>query len=85
MKEISFLLDRFKHLQLPDETLRKEALLVVKQLCAIELDLADISFKREVLTISADSVVRNELFLKRHKIQKELARRLGDKAPKEIR
>lgn len=78
-------LERFKKLRPPDETVRLAVIALMGEYCKGDVSLAEVTVKNGTVFVVADPALKSELFLKKRKILGELAKQLGDKAPKDIR
>ena len=81
---ITSFFDRFKKITLPDESVRKTASEVLKEVIGVDIDISCISVEGSVLRIKNNSFIKSEIFLHKEKILQSLKEKLGDQAPKNI-
>jgi hypothetical protein len=81
---ISLLLDRFKNLRIPNESLRKEVQIVLKNIFDEEVGLDDIKIVKGTVHLNIDGPLRSEVLLRKEEILKDLENSLGEKTPKNI-
>lgn len=81
---ISLLLDRFKNLKIPNESLRKEVQTVLKNRFKEEVDLDDIKIVKGTVRLNVDGPLRSEVLLRKEEILRDLETSLGKETPKNI-
>jgi hypothetical protein len=64
---------------------KKQIIEIIKTTTSIQLDEKELSFKDHLMIVTSSPSIRNELFMRKRAILKELEAALGDKAPKDIR
>jgi hypothetical protein len=85
MEQISFFLAKFKNLGLGDAVAKAAFTEVVEKVLGVKLGPESVKLKDGTFFVSADSVVKSELFLKRSKILTELASFLGSVKKHDVR
>lgn len=86
MELIKQFLQRFSNLTLPDDTLKRFFIDLVKQDFNLTLTRDQITVKNKVLIVkNTSSVLKSELFLRKQKIVDRLKEGLGPLAPEDIR
>jgi hypothetical protein len=86
LNTLTALLDRYKHIRPPDETVRICVVDFFKTECGADVDISNISVNRGIVYVNnVEAALKNELFIKKRLFLGELKRALGDKAPKDIR
>lgn len=81
---ISSLLDRFRRLKAPNESVRKEIQKLIKGNFGEEVSLKDIKVVKNKVHLNVSGVLRSEIFLNKEKLLKELVISLNKEAPKDI-
>jgi hypothetical protein len=79
------LFDRFKNLQLPDETLRRLASEIITRECGVTIPIEKISIQNGVLSVDANPRVRSEVFMRRDAILDQLRAVCKERTLKDIR
>ncbi len=77
--------NKLKKFSLPDESLKKEVIKTIKDVCGIEVKKEEINFIRGIVYLKVPQNIKTEIFIKRVYILKNLADSLGGKSPKDIR
>jgi hypothetical protein len=85
MQKLEFLLDRYRHITVPDDTVRTEFVRVVKNILDVEIDKGDVSVRKGVLYVKACPALKSELFMRQNKIMDEMKVLLEKKTPECIR
>lgn len=81
---ISLLLDRFKNLRIPNESLRKEVQTILKKNFDEDVSLDSIKVVKGVVHLNIDGPLRSEILLRKEDILKDLEGFLGQGSPKNI-
>lgn len=68
MQNISNLLERFKKIKIPNETVRKEILEIIKYTTGADVDFKNISVKEGIVYIKLAGAAKSEIFLNKKKI-----------------
>jgi hypothetical protein len=77
MKEISNFFDKFRNVAIKELGKREGIVNVVNKYTNAGIDIKDINIKNSVLTIKANSSLKNEIFLKKKMIIDKLHKDLG--------
>ncbi len=79
-------LEKFKNLKPPKKFTQDETIRIIKDIMGISLEDGDIERKGTAIFIKTkNSTQKSEIFLRKNKIIGELEKKLGSKAPKDIR
>lgn len=76
MFNIGNFLEKFKNITPPDKYVKEVFITVVKSVVGIEIEKEDLDVRNGVIFISADPIVKNEIFLKKSEIMKNLIKEL---------
>ncbi len=85
MIEIKDVLINFEHLLQKGEMRKSIIVDVFKQVLNIDLETKDIDIKNGVLYLNIKPIYKNEIFIKKDKINLALETALGKKSPQDIR
>ena len=77
MKTINSLLDRFKKIQVPNETVRKEFKEIIFDKYSMEIPFSKIKVQNNVIYFSAPSVLKQEILLDKRNILKRINQKLN--------
>lgn len=72
LDNLSAFFKKFDHLRIPNETVRKATAQVIQDEMGIEIDLKTIQFKNGCISITADPLVKSELFLRKTTLLKKI-------------
>ncbi|MFA4890204.1 MAG: hypothetical protein WC587_01025 [Candidatus Paceibacterota bacterium] len=79
-------LEKFKNLKPPKKFTQDETIKIINDILGISLKDGDIEQKGMALFIkSKNPAMKSEIFLRKNKILEDLSKKLGHKAPKDIR
>lgn len=78
-------LSRFKKLGLPNETIRKMAIEVIYNICAVNVSLEDVSYRDGVVYIKLSGAPKSEIYINKQKILKELENKIGNNKITDVR
>ena len=79
-------LNKFRNIKPPKDSVKAEAVLIIKDLFGVLLESKDMNYRSGTLFIkSKDPVLKNEIFIKKAKILELLSKKLGSKSPKDLR
>jgi hypothetical protein len=79
-------LDRFNNLKPPKKFIQSETAQVVKSVASIDINPDEIEERGGIIYIKTkNSSLKNEIFLKKNLILDILQKRIGNKAPKDLR
>lgn len=79
-------LEKFKKLKPPKKFTQDETIKIIKDIMGFSFADGDIEQKGAAIFIKTkNSVQKSEIFLRKNKIIEELGKKLGTKAPKDIR
>ena len=78
MKTINILLDRFKKIKAPDESIRKEFKKIILNKYGIEISYSKIKIQNSIIFFSAPSVLKNEILLDKREIIDKLNKTLKE-------
>ncbi len=81
---IQGLLERYKNLRRPDETVRLAVQRLLKELCGVAVGVEDIELRRGVVHIRAHPVLKTEIALVQKKLLKRLKEEMGESAPTRV-
>jgi hypothetical protein len=84
MIEIKDLLLKFSNLLVSEETKKATIAQVFKETIGLQIESKDIKIKNNILYLNIKPIYKNEILLKRDKINLELEKSLGKKAPQNI-
>lgn len=85
-EKASGFLERFKKIKPPKKFLQEEILKILQDKINFPFKQEDIEIKGNTILIKTDNhSLKNEIFLKREKILNELTKKIGPKAPINIR
>ncbi len=79
MKNISELLQRFKNLKVPNESIRKEFQRIIKERYGFEIDFEAIKYQSSKIFFQAPSVIKQEVQLDKKEIIDTLYKKLNIK------
>ncbi|MFQ5661677.1 MAG: hypothetical protein ACE5F2_00280 [Candidatus Paceibacteria bacterium] len=87
MFNIGNFLEKFKNITPPDKFVKDVLIGVVKDVVNIEIEKENIDVRNGTIFISADPIIKNEIFLKKSEIMQNLTGRLKQykKTIREIR
>ncbi len=77
MKTINTLLERFKKIQVPNDTLRREFKQIVFDRYSIEIPFSKIKVQNNIIYFSAPSVLKQEVILDKKAILASLNKKLN--------
>ena len=77
MKTINTLLERFKKIQVPNDTLRREFKQIVFDRYSIEIPFSKIKVQNNIIYFSAPSVLKQEIILDKKAILASLNKKLN--------
>ena len=78
MKGIRLFLNKFKNLTPPDQFIKKECILVIKELFGIKIKKENLTIKKNISYINTSSTIKSELFIKKQSLLKELSKRISN-------
>jgi len=82
---ISSLLERYKHLRPPNESVRKAVVEILARECKAEITIDNVAVKNKIVYLTLGSSAKMEVFFKKKKILEELKGLLGEECPTDIR
>jgi hypothetical protein len=85
MNNLSHYLEKFKLILLSPGAIKKPILSSILNTTSIELTEKDIEIKDSVIYLKTHPLIKNEIYMRKSLILKELSSLLGVKAPKDIR
>lgn len=85
MDLIKEFLQKFSHLTLPDDTLKRLFVELVDQDFGLKIERSQLMVRNGVLFVNVSPTIKSELYLRKHKILTKLKDTLGSKAPQDIR
>lgn len=85
MIEIKDLLFRVQNILFGEETKRQATLDAIFLVTGIKVSTKDIKIKNGTIFLNIKPIFKNEIFIKKEKILKELEKSMGKNNPKEIR
>ena len=85
MQRIEFLLERYRHLTLPDDAVRSEFVHAVARVLGVVIEKGDVSLRNGTLYVKGSPALKSELFMKRRLLLDEMRGVLEKKAPEDIR
>ena len=77
MKGIKAFLSKFRLLIPPDQFIKKECVLVIKEMFGIEIKKESLSLKNNTIYINNSSTIKSELFIKKESLLVELSKRIS--------
>ncbi len=84
--KIGIFLKKFKDLKTPKKFILDETFKIIQNISGVFFNLKDIEQKGGIIFIKTkNSVKKNEIFINKEKILKELFKKFGLTAPKDIR
>lgn len=84
MFNINDFLIKFKHVTLPNETKRNILSKSIFKILNIDINIKNISLENNTVYIKTNSFIKNEIFLHKNEILKEVRKQLKNKTPKDI-
>ena len=85
MELVKQFLQKFAHLTLPDDTLKRLFIELVERDFGLKVERDQLTFRNGVLLVNVSSAMKSELYLRKNKILAKLKDELGSKAPQDIR
>lgn len=85
MELLKQFLQKFSHLTLPDDTLKRFFIELAEKDFGLKIERSQLSVRNGVLFVNVSPTIKSELFLRKHKILLKLKETLGSKAPHDIR
>ena len=85
MNSLGDFLGRFKSILLAPGALKKPVIESISRIAGIDLESKDIELKDGIIYLKTHSLIKNEIYMRKASILKELEAFLGKKAPKDIR
>ena len=85
MNNLGGFLDKFKNLIGASKFQKDAVVSVVRDVAKINLKENDFEVKNFIIKLNTNSLIKNEIFMRKQKILSTLQSALGSKAPKEIR
>ncbi len=82
MIEIRDLLARFEKILLPNEVRLEATRKIIMEVIGVQIKKEEIKIKNGSVYLNIKPIYKNEIFLKKEKIQEELGKFFGEKAPK---
>ena len=77
MKGIKAFLSKFRLLIPPDQFIKKECVLVIKEMFGIKIKKESLSLKNNTIYINTSSTIKRELFIKKESLLVELSKRIS--------
>lgn len=68
LQTVSFLIDRYKSITIPDKELREGVVGCVRDIAGCDVDISTVSIRNGVITIKVNSLVKSELYMRSEKI-----------------
>lgn len=79
-------LNKFKSLKPPRDFLKEQTALIIKEILRIDLRPEDIDCRGATLFVKTKNAsLKNAIFLNKEKILEKLSKKLGNRAPKDLR
>ncbi len=78
-------LDKFKKLKPPDDEIKTNLIIIIKNKINFSINRKDISFKNNIIYIKTKSIIKNEIFINKYKILNLLNNNLKEDIVKDIR
>ena len=85
MNSLGDFLDRFKSLLLAPGAVKKPIIQTINKFAQVELTEKEVDIREGIIYIKTHPLVKNEIFMRKASILKELEAFLGAKSPKDIR
>ncbi|MES2436433.1 MAG: hypothetical protein V4519_00300 [Patescibacteria group bacterium] len=85
MNNLQHLLEKFAKLVQSPALVKKPILASIHNVSRIQLEEGDINLKESILYITASPSIRNELYMRKRSILKDLERTMGENCPRDIR
>lgn len=74
MKLLTDLLDQYKELRPPNDTIRRECIVVLQNTCNVTIPFEHVRFDNGTIYITAHPSVKNHIYMNKHRILKEIGR-----------
>lgn len=78
-------LDKFKKLKPPDDEIKTNLIIIIKNEINFSINRKDISFNNNIIYIKTKSIIKNEIFINKYKILNLLNSNLKEDIVKDIR
>lgn len=85
MELIKEFLQKFSHITLPDDTLKRLFVDLLEGDYGLKIKREQLSVRNGVLIVDASPTMKSEIYLRKNKIIEKLKTNLGAKAPQDIR
>ncbi len=85
MLEIKDLLARFEGILVKEEFKKEAVREIISKIVGFEIKSEELNIKNGTLYLNIKPIYKNEIFLKKERIIKELEKALGKKSPEDIR
>jgi hypothetical protein len=85
MDNISIYLQKFSKIGLGERELKENIILIIKNKLGFELKREDIKIKDGVITINTTPITKNEIFINKEAILKEIQSKLGAEKTENIK
>ncbi|MDP6387900.1 MAG: hypothetical protein QGG63_01325 [Candidatus Pacebacteria bacterium] len=72
-------MEKFKKITPPDKLVKEVCIDTVKKIVGIDIEKDNIDVRNGIIFISADSIIKSEIFLKKNEIIKNLTQKLSSK------
>ncbi len=79
MKTINLFLEKFKKLQVPDESVRKEFVKIVNDKYSINIDFKDVKIQNNTVFFKAASALKQEIYFDKKNILNNLNKKFNKK------
>jgi len=85
MDNISIYLQKFSKIGLGDRELKENIILIIKNKLGFELKKEDIKIKDDIITINTTPITKNEIFINKEAILKEIKSKFGAEKTENIK
>lgn len=82
--DISPFLNKFKHIKPPDDAVKDVCIKTIKEILDISLQKSEIKIQHNKITLFTNPTVKNEIFLHRMRVLKEINNTLAGKNIQDI-